>query len=321
MNAPANPGIHRPFRKARARASHPASLSHGFSGCAALRHTLPRPRRSPRALPHERGARRSGTGYALSRRAMRLAIISDLHANVHALDAVLADIQSSGADQVLCLGDLVGYNSFPRETLARLRDYRVQSVHGNHDLMALNRLPDDGCGSVGRKAIRWTRRILTEEDWWYLAGLPAELRAQDAVLCVHSAPGDPLIRLERSDQFRAEVEGLMETDPGVRVCFTGHTHRQHIVVVTPDGEIQRSGVDAELPRDAICFVNPGTVGQPRDHDTRAAYALFDCDAWRVTFRRVFYDREPLLRQNRKVGLVAPSKLQRMATRVLGYPRP
>jgi len=252
---------------------------------------------------------------------MLLAIISDIHANVDALRAVLADIRQRGAERVLCLGDLVGYNSLPRETLALLREHDVRSVHGNHDLMALDRLPDDGCSSLGRKAIRWTRGVLTGEDWWYLGGLPAELREQDALLCVHSAPGDPLIRLQRTEQFHAEAEGLMEAYPGVRVCFTGHTHRQHIVVVTPDGEIRRSGVDAELPRDAICFVNPGTVGQPRDRDTRAAYALFDCDAWRVSFRRVFYDREPLLRQNRKVGLIAPSKLQRMAARVLGYTRP
>jgi len=253
---------------------------------------------------------------------MRLAIISDIHANVHALDAVLGDIRTSGADRVLCLGDLVGYNAFPRETLARLRDHDVPSVHGNHDLMALARLSDDDCSSLGRQAIRWTRRVLTEEDLWYLAGLPDELRAQDSLLCVHSAPGDPIVRLAHADQFRSEAEALVESNARVTVCFTGHTHRQEVVSVMPGGEVRRGGaVDADLPRDAICFVNPGTVGQPRDRDTRAAYALFDCDARRVSFRRVFYDREPVLRQNRKVGLVAPSKLQRMAARVLGYPRP
>ena len=95
-----------------------------------------------------------------------------------------------------------------------------------------------------------------------------------------------------------------------------------IVVVTPDGNVQRSrGLDADLPRDAICFVNPGTVGHPRDRDPRAAYALFDCDTRRVSFRRVVYDRAPLLRQNRKVGLVPPSNLRRVAARVLGFPRP
>ena len=252
---------------------------------------------------------------------MLLAIISDIHANVDALGAVLADIRGSGADQVLCLGDLVGYNAFPRETLGLLRDHGVRSVHGNHDLMALARLPDDGCGSLARKAIHWTRRVLTDDDWWYLAALPAELREQDTLLCVHSALGDPLVRLDHAEQFHSEAEALVESDARVKVCFTGHTHRQEIVVVRPDGEVQRGGVfDGELPDDAICFVNPGTVGQPRDRDPRAAYALFDCEARRVMFRRVHYDRARLLRQNRSVGLLAPSKLQRMAARMLGYSR-
>ena len=162
--------------------------------------------------------------------------------------------------------------------------------------------------------------MLTEDDWWYLAGLPGEVREQN-LLGVHSAPGDPLTRLERAEQFRSEAEALVESDAGVSVCFTGHTHRQEIVVVTPDGMVQRSrGLDADLPRDATCFVNPGTVGQPRDHDPRAAYALFACDTRRVSFRRVAYDRAPLLRQNRKVGLLPPSKLRRVAARVLGLPR-
>lgn len=252
---------------------------------------------------------------------MELAIISDVHANVDALRAVLDDIRSNGAPEVLCLGDLVGYNSFPRETLTLLRDSGVRSVHGNHDLMALARLSDAGCGSLGRKAMRWTREVLTEEDRWYLATLPGELRAAGDLLCVHSALGDTQVRLERSGQFRAEAEALVESGTGVTVCFTGHTHRQAIVAVSPDGAVRRAeGEDAELPRDAVCFVNPGTVGQPRDHDHRAAYALFDCESRRVTFRRVAYDRARLLKQNRRVGLRPPSTLQRVAARVFGHPR-
>jgi predicted phosphodiesterase len=252
---------------------------------------------------------------------MILAIISDIHANVHALKAVLADIAKRDVDQVVCLGDLVGYNGFPRETLALLRDAGVRSIHGNHDLMALARLPDDGAGTLARKAIQWTRRVLTEEDWWYLASLPAELRIDD-LLCVHSAPGDPLVRLGHAEQFRSEAEALTEGGARVNVCFTGHSHRQQVVVVRGDGEVQwTGGADAELPRDALCFVNPGTVGESRDEDTRAAYALFDAESRRVSFRRVLYDRTRLLRRNREVGLLPPSKLQRMAARVLGYSRP
>ena len=252
---------------------------------------------------------------------MRLAIISDIHANVDALTAVLADIRQAGADRVLGLGDLVGYNAFPCETLALLRDADVRSVYGNHDLMAIARLPDDGCGTLARKAIQWTRRVLTKDDLWFLASLPGELRVDD-LLCVHSAPGDPLVRLRHADQFRSEAEALSESETPVRVCWTGHSHRQQVVVVAPDGEVQYTpGVDTELPREAICFVNPGAVGQPRDDDPRASYALFDCDTRRVSFRRVDYDPARLLRQNRKVGLVPASKLQRMAARVLGYSRP
>ncbi len=252
---------------------------------------------------------------------MLLAIISDIHANVDALSAVLADITKSGVDQVLCLGDLVGYNGFPHETLALLRDADVRCIYGNHDLMALARLPDDGAGTLARKAIKWTRRVLTEDDWWYLASLPAELRIDD-LLCVHSAPGDPLVRLGHAEQFRSEAEALTEGGARVNVCFTGHSHRQQVVVVRGDGEVQwTGGADAELPCDALCFVNPGTVGESRDADTRAAYALFDAESRRVSFRRVAYDRTRLLRRNREVGLLPPSKLQRMAARVLGYSRP
>lgn len=252
---------------------------------------------------------------------MRFAVISDIHANVDALSVVLADIKNSGVDEVLCLGDLVGYNGFPSETLVLLRDTGVRSIYGNHDLMALARLPDDGAGTLARKAIHWTRRVLTEEDWWYLASLPAELRIDD-LLCVHSAPGDPLVRLGHAEQYRSEAEALTEGGTGVNVCFTGHSHRQQVVVVTREGDVRYTGgQDAQLPRDALCFVNPGTVGQPRDGDTRAAYALFDAESRSISFRRVAYDSTRLLRRNRKLGLLPPSKLQRMAARVLGHSRP
>jgi len=252
---------------------------------------------------------------------MLLAIISDIHANVHALTAVLADIAKSDVDEVICLGDLVGYNGYPRETLALLRDARVRSIHGNHDLMALARLPDDGAGTLARKAIQWTRRVLTEDDWRYLASLPAELRIDD-LLCVHSTLGDPLVRLGHAEQYRSEAEALTEGGAGVNVCFTGHSHRQQVVVVTREGDVRYTGgLDDQLPRDAVCFVNPGTVGQPRDGDPRAAYALFDAESRSISFRRVAYDPTRLLRRNRKLGLRPPSKLQRMAARVLGYARP
>ena len=247
---------------------------------------------------------------------MLFALISDIHANVDALRSVLADSGRAGVDQVLCLGDLVGYNAFPRETLALLRDHGVPSVHGNHDLMALGLLPTDGCGPIARNAIQWTRAELKSEDRRHLGSLPGELRPQGGMVCVHSVPGDPVVRLDRPEQFLAQAEALRTADPAVRLCFSGHTHRQGVMVVAPEGPAaRREGLELDLPRDAFCFVNPGSVGYPRGRDPRAAYALFDPDAWRISFRRVAYDRRRVLEENRRVGLQPPSALGRLAARI------
>ena len=234
---------------------------------------------------------------------MRLAIISDIHSNVDALQAVLADIRASDVQHVVCLGDLVGYHTFPRETLAVLRDSEIRSVHGNHDLMAVGRLPRDDCGPVARKAIRWTQTVLTEEDRHYLASLPSELYPQRSILCVHSAPGDPLVRLRTSGQFYGEYLRIGESDPEVRLCFTGHTHVARAMMITPRGEVlcplER---DITLDPAAFYFVNPGSVGCPRDGDYRAAYAMLDCGAQRLSFRRVNYDPTRVLREDRRHGI-------------------
>ena len=234
---------------------------------------------------------------------MRLAIISDIHSNVDALRAVLADIRASDVQHVVCLGDLVGYHTFPRETLAVLRDSEIRSVHGNHDLMAVGRLPRDDCGPVARKAIRWTQTVLTEEDRHYLASLPSELYPQRSILCVHSAPGDPLVRLRTSGQFYGEYLRIGESDPEVRLCFTGHTHVARAMTITPRGDVlcplER---DITLDPAAFYFVNPGSVGCPRDGDYRAAYVILDCEAQRLSFRRVNYDPARVLREDRRHGI-------------------
>jgi len=234
---------------------------------------------------------------------MRLAIISDIHSNVDALQAVLADIRASDVQHVVCLGDLVGYHTFPRETLAVLRDSEIRSVHGNHDLMAVGRLPRDDCGPVARKAIRWTQTVLTEEDRHYLASLPSELYPQRSILCVHSAPGDPLVRLRTSGQFYGEYLRIGESDPEVRLCFTGHTHVARAMTITSRGDVlcplER---DITLDPAAFYFVNPGSVGCPRDGDYRAAYAMLDCGAQRLSFRRVNYDPTRVLREDRRHGI-------------------
>ena len=224
---------------------------------------------------------------------MPIAILADIHANLPALEAVLADASLS-ASQAVHLGDIVGYNSFPAETIARLQTSHIDGVHGNHDLMALGLLDTAGCGPRGRHAIAWTREVLSEQDCHFLASLPGKRWLDDHALLTHSSFGDPVVRLQTDQQFREEAARLRRLAPGVQVCFTAHTHRQLVVEVTAQGAVHtHDAIDRPLTGDSIWFVNPGSVGEPRNGDQRAAYAVFDPANRRVRFRQVAYDRGPV----------------------------
>ena len=121
---------------------------------------------------------------------MQLAIISDLHANLPAVRAVLTDMRRGAIVEAVCLGDIVGYNAFCRETITALQQANIRSVCGNHDLMAIDQLTDLTCGPVARRAIAWTREALDDESRAYLAALPDALRLPDDILCVHAVLDD-----------------------------------------------------------------------------------------------------------------------------------
>jgi len=170
--------------------------------------------------------------------------------------------------------------------------------------MALGWLPVVG-DAQARAAIHWTRQVLQAEDRHHLVRLPAALRLQGSILCVHSAPGDPLLRLRSPAQFQARYAALRESDPAIRLCFTGHTHVPEVVAVDACGGVTRYAGEGAVrfSGSTFAFINPGSVGHPRDGDWRAAYALFDCVTRSVAFRRVTYDRFRLLRENASRGLV------------------
>ena len=234
---------------------------------------------------------------------MRIAILSDIHANPDALAAVLADIARRDVAATVQLGDVVGYNTRPRETLALLQQHGISGVRGNHDLMAIGRLPPDQCGPIGRKAIAWTRKVLTGADCDYLASLPDELRLAGGILCTHSALGDPVVRLHARAQFEEETKVLLHFDSDLRVCCTGHTHAPQVVEVSPAGVVRRPAAsEVALDPSAFCFINPGSVGQPRDGDERAAYAVFDPELHHIWFYRVAYDVRRITRDNARRGI-------------------
>src|SRR2546425_6961322 len=234
---------------------------------------------------------------------MQIAIISDVHANLEALRSVLADVRRRGIEHVVCLGDVVGYNCFPHETLAVLREKGIPTVQGNHDLMAIGELEPDRCGPNARKAIHWTRPLLTDEEKAFLHALPAHLVLPPDLLLVHSCLGDPVMRLSRPEDYVQQRDIVARFDPRIRVCFFGHTHVPEVRTIHRDGRVTRLNAHrVRLGADDFHFVNPGSVGHPRGTDYRAQYASFDVHARTVQFHRVRYDVRKVARENARHGV-------------------
>ena len=243
---------------------------------------------------------------------MRLGLIADIHANAPALAAVLAALDRAGVERILALGDLVGYNAMPHETLDLLRERHIPSVGGNHDLMAVGRLSTDECGPIAREAMAWTRRTLTAEDVAHLATLPDAIRPGPRLLCVHATLGDPTRRLRTTADLQSEAERLAEREPGISVCLMGHDHHAYVHAIGPTVvTTTREAEEIPLPRHGFAFVNPGSVGYSRDGDARAAFAIFDSNHWSVTLRRVDYDHRALDAANARAGLDAASAATRL----------
>lgn len=221
---------------------------------------------------------------------MEIAFIADVHANLFALRAVFDALDRRGTSRIVCAGDLVGYNSLPRETLACLRARSVECVHGNHDLMVAGIRPIVRVGPRAKRAATWSRTILSHHDRALLAQLPGALRWRPDGICVHGSIESCDTRLERAEQFRSRAAVLRALDPKLRVCVHGHTHIAHATYVSPEGDVEtRRHAEVALDGDGIWFVNPGSVGEPHDVDARAAFATFDPSSRMMRFHRIAYD--------------------------------
>jgi diadenosine tetraphosphatase ApaH/serine/threonine PP2A family protein phosphatase len=207
------------------------------------------------------------------------------------LTAVLADAADAGAHAVACLGDLVGYGADPVACLERLGEQAVAAVAGNHEHGALGTLTLEWFNPAAKAAALWTRAHLDEDHRRYLSGLPL-MRVYEEATLVHASPRHPeewdyLISAE--DGF--EVFGDFQT----RLCFVGHSHRPGVWSLGSSGPDYAdvpalTSTATRLEDGRRYIVNVGSVGQPRDRDPRAAYAIWDRDERTVTIRRVEYDR-------------------------------
>lgn len=233
---------------------------------------------------------------------MRLAVLADVHANLAGLEAVIADARGRGVETFLCLGDVVGYHTSVAGTIELLQRLDIRCVLGNHDLMATGQLELEG-GPNARRAMEWTRQVLTPEESGFLRELPGSRLLDGETLLVHSRLGDPVTHLRTDEQYREARLEIAKEFPEVRVCLTGHTHVGMVVEVDGANGVHRRGRAArDLRLDSFYFLNPGSVGHPRDEDYRASYLLYDPEARRVIFRKLAYDRGAVRAENERHGI-------------------
>jgi diadenosine tetraphosphatase ApaH/serine/threonine PP2A family protein phosphatase len=238
---------------------------------------------------------------------MRLALLSDIHANSHALEACLQHARAQRVQRFAFLGDMVGYGAHPAQVVERIRlltEEGATVLMGNHDAMAL--APPAQASTLGDSTARWTHEQLSAEQKKWLASLP--LSAQlDKIFLVHASANEPerwrYVRDERSatDSLDAAI-----TRPEVHYVFGGHVHEQTLYYRGANAGLMRfnpqPGVAVPVPPHRQWLSTVGSVGQPRDGKPEAMYALIDTDRWQLSFHRVPYDHLAAAQAIRRAGL-------------------
>lgn len=221
---------------------------------------------------------------------MRIAIVSDIHGNLEALEKVLSSIRERGIDSVVCLGDIVGYGASPNTCIELIRSVTSRIILGNHDEAAVQLEKMEYFNPYARIAAEWTHDELTAENKAFIENLPFQLN-QDGVLFVHSSPYEP----EEWHYIITPTDAAFNfghfAEP---VCFIGHSH-------IPDVFCEDI-TTLQVGRGKKFIVNIGSVGQPRDGDWRSSFGIFDTASWTYQNVRTEYDADTAASKIRKAGL-------------------
>jgi predicted phosphodiesterase len=230
---------------------------------------------------------------------MGLAAISDVHSNLSALEAVLADIRKRKIRRKVFIGDAVGYGPDPDEATALIKkECRSGSVAGNHDWAVRGLTDIEHFNSMARAAIKWTDETINEETRKTIEEWPlVKVLRKDSILLVHSTPVEPA---EWDYLFSPGQAAQFFDTFRQKICLVGHSHTPFIAELLPSGEVLAHAGEAEIKDGCRYIINVGSVGQPRDHNPRAAYALFE--SGRVEIVRVKYDVAATQRKMAKAGL-------------------
>lgn len=239
-----------------------------------------------------------------------VALISDVHANLEALDTVLEDIDSRGIERIVCLGDTIGYGPNPRECLDKIIDRCEWSLLGNHDYAALYEPTNFNAGAEA--AAFWTRQELESETdqaalarrWEFLASLEIKKSLRDDIYCVHGSPRRPINEYIFSEDAQTSPNKMTQIFNLIDfACFVGHTHVQGVFTTDPDfmgsAEINYRHEFGKNTKKGKVVINVGSVGQPRDRDTRSGYAILHKN--HVEFVRLHYDIEKTIDKIKQIA--------------------
>ncbi len=228
---------------------------------------------------------------------MRFAILSDIHANLEALEAVLADARERRCTHFVCLGDVVGYNASPAECIERVRELNCTVVKGNHDEEATLSTSSERFNELAEHAIQWTRDNLADQDKQWLRNLPLQKRVHDFTI-VHATLDTP----GQWGYVFSNLDAVASfTYQRTAVCFFGHTHVP-TVFVRDQGVRQEKAEHMRIEPAKKYFINAGSIGQPRDGNWRAAYCIYDIENNLVELVRVKYDVAAAQKKISKAGL-------------------
>lgn len=232
---------------------------------------------------------------------MKYGILGDIHANLSALEAVLARFDEEGVEVVVSVGDIVGYGAAPRECIELVRSRDALVVKGNHDAACVGELDILCFNAYARDAVIWSKNVLRKEDKRWLASLPYTV---DRGEC--SVAHGTYFKPEQFDYIQTPAEADPSLDAlDSPVCFIGHSHVPVTLMRMRDDPVRTAytrDTEVDLGESSRAIVNVGSVGQPRDEDPRAAYAVYDSDEARVWIRRVEYDVALEAERIREAGL-------------------
>ncbi|AEB09604.1 metallophosphoesterase family protein [Desulfobacca acetoxidans] len=223
---------------------------------------------------------------------MKLALISDVHANLEALEAVLQSIDGEGVDLIVHLGDLVGYNANPNECIDLIRQEQILCVAGNHDRAVIDINLAQDFNIIAYQSIIWSGAQLTAENRIFLQELPITRLIGDRFLACHGTPVNPDAYISYLFQGKRVFNMLRRELQPVVVCLFGHTHRRAVWRRDIRGKIVQLPISEQrtyLTKDNLYLINPGSVGQPRNQIPLASYAVFDTDEYWLHFKLVPYN--------------------------------